>query len=237
MDKAWFDSLPALCRNRKYAFEELHALDCAQPRPVAVKVGSGHKKLPADLWQAAEFLVAALQGEEVFECETCNIDAFLLQLLHKAVVAADVLGTSACLGPNGIVSLFTARAKPSATKSKPRDCRRPATSPMDSEGPAKVDAVECTSTSVLQEAQQASEKAPRDGQALGNEQNDVAEGQDERHKGQDTAAATKEGANKEAEATHSTEPSQQETAKQRRRKKRRERLRQQARAQFFEPLH
>jgi len=125
MDKAWFDSLPALCRNRKYAFEELHALDCAQPRPVAVKVGSGHKKLPADLWQAAEFLVAALQGEEVFECETCNIDAFLLQLLHKAVVAADVLGTSACLGPNGIVSLFTARAKPSATKSKPRDCRRP----------------------------------------------------------------------------------------------------------------
>lgn len=229
MDKAWFDSLPALRRNRKYAFEELHALDCPPPRPVAVKVGSGHKKLPSDLWPAAEFLVAALQGEDVFQCETCNIDAFLLQLLHKAVVAADVLGTSACLGPNGIVSLFTARAKPSATISKPRDCREPATLPVDLEGPSKVDVDGCANASTLQEAQQASE-THSNGQELRNKQNDVAEGQDERRKGQDQAAATrtKEGASKEAEATHSTGPGQQETSKQRRRKKRRERLRQKA---------
>lgn len=121
MDKAWFDSLPALCRNRKYAFEEMHALDLPSPRPVAVKVGNGHKKLPIDLWPAAEFLAAALQGEEVFECEACNIEAFLIQLLRKAVIAADVLGSRACLGHKGLLSLLAMSAKPSATMAKPRN--------------------------------------------------------------------------------------------------------------------
>ena len=127
MDKAWFDALPALCKNRKYAFEETRALDCPSPRPVVVKVGTGHKKVPMDLWPAAEFLAAALQGEEVFEREACNIEAFLLQLLQKAVVAADVLGSSACLGHNGLLSLFTARAKLNATR--PRHYKERPTSP------------------------------------------------------------------------------------------------------------
>ncbi len=121
MNEAWFESLPALCRNRKYAFEAMHAIACPSPRPVAVKVSSGHKKLPVDLWPAAEFIAAAMQGEEVFEGEACNIETFLLQLLSKAVVAANVLGSNACLGHNGLLSLFRAGATPSATMGKPRN--------------------------------------------------------------------------------------------------------------------
>jgi hypothetical protein len=121
MNEAWFDSLPALRRNRKYAFEAMHAIACSSPRPVAVKISSGHKKLPVDLWPAAEFIAAAMQGEEVFEGEACNIEAFLLQLLSKAVVAANVLGSNACLGHKGLLSLFATRAKSSATMGKPRN--------------------------------------------------------------------------------------------------------------------
>ena len=121
MDEAWVHSLPALCRNRKYVFEEMHAVACPSPRPVAVTVSSGPRKLPIELWPAAEFIIAALQGEEVFQCEACNIETFLLQLLCKAIVAADALGSRACLGPKGLLSLFAARGKRSATVAKPSE--------------------------------------------------------------------------------------------------------------------
>jgi hypothetical protein len=251
MDKAWFDSLPDLCRNRKFAFEELHALDYPSPRPIVVKVGRGHKKVPVDLWPAAEFLAAALQGEEVFESEVCTIEAFLLQLLCKAVVAASVLGSSACLGHNGLLSLFTARAKLSATTPRyykegptspktlnsaaPNIESEPATLCMILEGPAKVESDACAKEGVLQEAQEGWETLSG-GQASVNlfeKQNDVAECQDESPKRQkqkyDTAEmATDKEPNEEATIIQSSEPSQKETAKQRRRKKRRERLRQKA---------
>jgi hypothetical protein len=206
MDKQWFDSLPALYRNRKYTFEEVHAIACPSPRPVAVKVSSGYKQLPIDLWPVAEFLVAALQGEEVFEREACNVEAFLLQLLSKAVVAANVLGSTSCLGHNGLLSLFAARAKPSATVAELRETKE---LPMNAKSssdvsdvildtketcvfseakaapvqePEKVKANGPADASVLQVAQISLEVCS-DGQAcvsLSEEQNAAAEGQDER---------------------------------------------------------
>ena len=119
MDEVWFEALPALCRNRKFLFEEIHVILCPQPRPVAVKVGAGYKKLPDDLWPVAEFLVRTLQGARALEGEPCQIDAFLTQLLRKAIVEAGVLETDPCLDGGGVLlSLLTARAKSAPTVAK-----------------------------------------------------------------------------------------------------------------------
>ena len=233
MDEAWFHSLPALCRNRKYSFEETHAIACPSPKPVAVKVGSGYRKLPIELWPAAEFIAAALQGEEVFECEACNIDSFLLQLSRKAVVAADSLGSRACLGPKRLLSLFAARAKPSATVATPRNGTAPGKQDIEADvamlqvnvGEPEKLADGCAGASVLQGEQMGLEK----------EQRGAAEGHDERLMCHEQAVAAavedeEEEPSEEVKTTPRAEPSPQETGKRRRRKKRRERLRQNAKA-------
>ena len=142
MDEVWFDALPALCRNRKYSFEEIHVILCPQPRPVAVKVGAGHKKLPEDLWPVAEFVVRALQGADAFEGDPCQIDAFLTQLLSKAIVDAGVLETSPCLDAGGLLlSLLTAR-----TKSAPVMVKRNIQKEETNAKPAKTDQTTNTET-------------------------------------------------------------------------------------------
>ena len=245
MDEAWFHSLPALCRNRKYSFEEMHAIACPSPKPVAVKVGSGYRKLPIELWPAAEFIAAALQGEEVFEREACNIDSFLLQLLRKAVVAADSLGSRACLGPKRLLSLFAARAKPSATVATPRNGTAPGKQDIEADvamlqvnvGEPEKLADGCAGASVLQGEQMGLEKLSY-GQAcvnLSEEQRGAAEGHDECLMCHEQAVAAavedeEEEPSEEVKTTPRAEPSPQETGKRRRRKKRRERLRQKAKA-------
>ena len=246
MDKQWFDALPTLCKNRKYAFEEMHVLDCAPPKPVAVKVGIGHKRLPDDLWLPAEFLASVLQGEEVFEYEACTIYAFLVELLRKAIQVAGALDSSACLGHRGILSLVAARTQPAAKTAKLMGCVPPPSNaksatnakvathefsnalgalPADlTVGSAlKIDVASHEDISVLQEVQK--------GVAyLFEGQNVAAESPEEATKHQEQnseeEAATDEEPHEGRTTIQSADPAQQETAKQRRRKRRRERLRQ-----------
>lgn len=142
MDEAWFGGLQALCRNRKHVFEEIHVLLCAQPRPVAVKVGAGFRKLPDDLWPLAEFVARTLQGADAYEGEPCQIDVFLAQLLSKAIVDTGVLETSPCLDNGGaLLSLLIAKAKSvpiAAKQSKQREETNAA--------PAKIDPTTETET-------------------------------------------------------------------------------------------
>ena len=85
MDASWFDALPVLCKNRKHSVEEIHVLLCPSPRPVAVKIGAGYRKLPEDMWPMGELAARALQGVEIYEMEACLIGGFLAQILCQAL--------------------------------------------------------------------------------------------------------------------------------------------------------
>jgi hypothetical protein len=175
--------------------------------------------------------------------------------LSKAVVAANVLGSSSCLGHNGLLSLFAARTKPSATIAELRErkelpmnakslsdviletketCVFSEAKAAPAQEPEKVKAHWPADASVLQVAQLSLE-VRSDGQVcinLSEERNGAAEGQDECPVCSEPAAAgaepKEEEASEEVKITLRAEPSVQETAKQRRRRKRRERLRQNA---------
>ena len=152
MDKTWFDALPALCNNRAHVFEESHLLLCPPPRPVAVKIAAGHRKLPEDLWPVGELIVRALQGADVYTATACQIGAFLTQLLRQAIVQAGVLETNPCLDGREILSVLTARAKPVQTMAKQRHSSKQMVT-TDAEAPkeAKNEAPQPTEQEVVQE--------------------------------------------------------------------------------------
>ena len=124
MDAAWFDALPVLCKNRKHVVEEIHVLLCPSPRPVAVKIGAGYRKLPEDMWPMGELAARALQGIETHEIEACLIGGFLAQILCQAIRGAGVLETSPCMDGRALLSLLLAKAKPAETTTQQRIPKR-----------------------------------------------------------------------------------------------------------------
>ena len=124
MDAAWFDALPVLCKNRKHVVEEIHVLLCPSPRPVAVKIGAGYRKLPEDMWPMGELAARALQGIETHEIEACLIGGFLAQILCQAIRGAGVLETSPCMDGRALLSLLLAKAKPAETTTQQRMPKR-----------------------------------------------------------------------------------------------------------------
>ena len=157
MDKTWFDALPALCNNRAHVFEEIHLLLCPPPRPVAVKIAAGHRKLPEDLWPVGELIVRALQGADVYTATACQIGAFLTQLLRQAIAQAGVLETNPCLDGREILSVLTARAKPAQTMAKQRhsskqmvttDAKAPKEAKNEAPQPAEQEVVQEVNTEI-----------------------------------------------------------------------------------------
>ena len=124
MDAAWFDALPVLCKNRKHVVEEIHVLLCPSPRPVAVKIGAGYRKLPEDMWPMGELAARALQGVETHEIEACLIGGFLAQILCQAIREAGILETSPCMDGRALLSLLLAKAKPAETTTQQRMPKR-----------------------------------------------------------------------------------------------------------------
>ena len=120
MDASWFDALPVLCKNRKHSVEEIHVLLCPLPRPVAVKIGAGYRKLPEDMWPMGELAARALQGVEIYEMEACLIGGFLAQILCQAIRGAGVLETSPCMDGRALLSLLLAKAKPAEMTTQQR---------------------------------------------------------------------------------------------------------------------
>ena len=124
MDASWFDALPVLCKNRKHSVEEIHVLLCPSPRPVAVKIGAGYRKLPEDMWPMGELAARALQGVEIYEMEACLIGGFLAQILCQAIREAGILETSPCMDGRALLSLLLAKAKPAETTTQQRMPKR-----------------------------------------------------------------------------------------------------------------
>ena len=118
MDKAWFDTVPTLRKTEKHMFEEIHVLLCPPPRPVAVKIGQGYRKLPKDLWPMGELAARALQGAEPCEMEACQIGAFLAQLLCQAILDAGILEASPCLDGRSLLSLLMTKVERADTAAK-----------------------------------------------------------------------------------------------------------------------
>ena len=158
MDATWFDALPMLCKNRKHVVEEIHVLLCPSPRPVAIKIGAGYRKLPEDMWPMGELAARALQGVETHEVEACLIGGFLAQILCQAIREAGILETSPCMDGRALLSLLLAKAKPAETTMQQRMPKRQIGAAAKNAPHAKEECSDAAPTVVAENAPHANEE-------------------------------------------------------------------------------
>jgi hypothetical protein len=109
MDPASFWDLPELPLVARPEITELHILLCKPPRPAAVRVKQGYKRLPPQLWAVAEFLASAAQTLEIEQIPACGMYQFFFLLLGQILQTTGVLSQSSYPYGDTILGLILRR--------------------------------------------------------------------------------------------------------------------------------